>query len=492
MAEDGELRALCRKALDDAWSACQGDRSLHTKLLENLERLQTTIRSAGLEAQLRAERRENLASLAERFVRRFVGTQGYSYAIGTGFKLYDGTHFTEVREDEVIMEVLSLLNRESGLRAWKHKVKLATLKAVRAVSPLDVLPDSPTVQAAINWMCRFLQNREHAKYFLAAVGDLLRGTQDGLTYIADPLLKELVQEMSCQSSIHFRIASPFTAVKFRYRDYAYDATRFVPARADAPTSRVHVEHPVDILAVAAHYSTRYGSADAFLAQSDDASLQRTAHFVVGKTLGDIVQAFASERLERGTGRIGVRRMTFLWKKHLSDVGVHSVGYHDSVHQHLRRHLEFCQDTEVYLGVTSRDLPLVSAFCEFWDAHMAAAPGDELEISEVIKLFLAGSGRTQLASPQNGPTKETIILDMIEHFYPQVEISEDRRAVLGIACSLWPKRDSVVNFIRGRFDESPVPEPDALAIADLYTEYCSACERYVASKGYFENVMIDLM
>ena len=487
-----ELRARCMTAVDTAIAAAGDSAKLVDKLLDAVERLPMVIRSADMEAQQRAERKDNLSCLAKRFVLRFVRTQGYCYASGSGFKLYNGEHFHDVNEDQVIMDIFGSLSRENELRKWKHKVKSSTMKAVRAVSPLDVLPDSATVQNVLVALGPFFPRREHTKYFLAVIGDMLNGRNEHLVYVAAPALRELIQELACQCSLHLRNASQFGAIKFRYRDYPYDSVRFLSACANPPSGRVNMRHSLDVLVVAGHYSSRYGGSDGFLAQSDDDELQHSAKFVVGRTLDAITDAFIKSRLEKGSGRIGTRQMTFVWKKHLSDIGVHSVGYHDIVHDHIKKHLDFCTENDAYLGVTSRDLPLVAAFCEFWDNSIIEVANDELEISEIIRLFLASSGRSQLAGVQNGAAKETIFLDMIDHFYSHIEIADDKHTVKGVACTIWAKKNSVVTFIQNKLSSQHFCESDDPEISELYNEYCLSCEKYVASKEYFENMLIELI
>ena len=212
----------------------------------------------------------------------------------------------------------------------------------------------------------------------------------------------------------------------------------------------------------------------------------SALFTKDKTVDELVDTFIADSLEAGSGQISSSEMGYLWKDSLARLSIRSVGSTEHVLGLIDQKLE--RDTpEPYKGVTSRHLPIVVEFTEFWTSNVYSA-NDELELSEIVSLF--GKYRETKRLTKSGSLGERL-MDIIAHFFPEARISEDSRHVHGVACRLWDKKMGVQSFILGAISKKISASSDMVLISDLYAAYCEECDSLVAEKDYFDQVLNTL-
>ena len=66
-----------------------------------------------------------------------------------------------------------------------------------------------------------------------------------------------------------------------------------------------------------------------------------------------------------------------------------------------------------MGITSIHLPVVAQFLKFWETMIVECDDNEMEIEKVSSLFKTWSN--------NKMSNETLVLDLIQHFYPELVI-----------------------------------------------------------------------
>ena len=151
-------------------------------------------------------------------------------------------------------------------------------------------------------------------------------------------------------------------------------------------------------------------------------------------------------------------------------------------------LQYDKDTDSFKGVTSKYLPLYQSFVEFWDTTIvqtvAAEFQTEIEIDEICSLFKTWSKKTYLS--------EDTILKFLKHFFPLIEIVEDKY-LLNIQCNLWDKIGDI-NHSLHYFHENIKNDYTLTMISfddmyNIYQGYCSVKEiKMIVSKRYFEKYL----
>ena len=108
---------------------------------------------------------------------------------------------------------------------------------------------------------------------------------------------------------------------------------------------------------------------------------------------------------------------------------------------LKEKLEYNEENDTFLNVTSKFLPIISDFTNFWEKTITYSNielfDDEIEIDELCLLFKIWCSNNQKSVFTNGNLKETEVLNILKHFFPNIEIIEDKY-LLNISCSLWNK------------------------------------------------------
>jgi hypothetical protein len=524
--------------------------------------------------RLREERKRQLSAYRDDFVRRFLSKNMYFYSPHTElFLKYDDLHFRIYSEDDIQHQILTNITHEQALMPWKYKIKINIMKLLKERSPLKVIPESVTIQFVLNQLYpTFFASRNAAKYFLTVIGDSMgrtlepttsastsmttttttsttttsmtsvtTNTNTPLVYIMSPLVRELVRELANQSYVYFGPSAMLHNIKFKYHDHQYSACRLIPSPTAGSCGRINHYKPVplsgailkntlDFLCVAAHYSTRYGSADQFLQQCGDPALVDHALLLHRHSPALLVDLFVNQSITVNCpgAKISVKTMLFLWKKFLLERGLPNVLFYETWKTLLKERLVANYDpvNDSYLNVTSVHIPLVANFLKFWEATMRTAEEDEavaeeeedeLEIEELagcFKIWLnetTNLGTTSSTSTSttttlntNGPgvvsrgCSVSALLELLRFFFPDVVV-EDDKYLLQVRCTLWNKREEVeVALAKSLLNSADGP---AVSLYDAYAAYTAVpvavaraagrSGQLLVSKRYFDRVAREL-
>jgi hypothetical protein len=454
--------------------------------IENL--LPTALENATETQKHREERRTQLSANRDEFTSRFLLKNRYFYSQQTELFLhYDGLHFVIHSEDDIQHQILSTISSEFCLREWKHKVNKNILKRIKERSPLNAIPESATIQFVINILCpSIFPSRSHVKYFLTILGECLAATSantNSTIYILNPALKDIIREIGNQSYTYLGLANIFSNFKFKYYDHNYKNCRLlaidkiysVYGRKKIAVPPLLCKYMLDFLCVAAHYASRYGGADKFLLTcNSEPGLIDYSLFLTNNTPESIVDNFIQKSLTScaATTTIDSKNIIFLWKKFLNELAIPNIIFYDALKIILKNKLNYDEASDCFQGITSIHLPVVSQFIKFWEGTMnETVEEDELEIDELCSLFKTWSN-------SNKNVSEVLILELIQHFYPEIVI-ENSKYILNVKCSLWNKRLDVINALEA-FKSANINTDD------VYAFYCSQHKNLMVSKRYFDK------
>jgi hypothetical protein len=147
---------------------------------------------------------------------------------------------------------------------------------------------------------------------------------------------------------------------------------------------------------------------------------------------------------------------------------------------LSQHYDAEQDA--FNGVNSKYLPNVCKFLQFWEETMVEDASEiELEISEIATLFKLWRGKESMVN-----MSEKQIVDIIEYFYPDVEIDGDKY-IYRIRNTMWDKQMDIQLALDELEDISIISAYDAYV---HYTEFMNRKEdgraTLLVSKPYFDK------
>lgn len=434
---------------------------LHTFIMNQLPTFLASAETLHLE---RTKRKADLSANGDKFFEEFIAVNKYYYCGRLEiFIKYDGIHFKQVSEDDIIHQVLTLITKRNDLHAWKHKIKNNLIKTIKDLSPLTAIPESATIQTVIGKLYpHFFHTKNAAKHFLVAVGDSINGKKNN-TYIVPSALKPIIREIETTYYNCFGNSNILANFKLKYHGHEYGDTRFFCCIMKT-TQIFDNTNILDLLCVASHYSARYENADTFASKSRDALLTRNVFFTKHLTIEGLVKKFKETALYELNGAVvKSKNMTFVLKKYFDEKNIPSIIFNESFVGEMKKTIQFDEEKDCYIGVTSSYLPIVSAFCSFWDEHMEEdynAP--ELEIDEVITLFYIDNPGFKTDSS----ISTEFIFELMKHQLATELIITNEKYIHNIHCNIWDKRSEVASL----FQYLKQIETQPTSLYDAYTNW----------------------
>lgn len=478
----------------------------------------------------RETRKKSLELFADEFTESFLNRNKYFYSPHSElyFTYHNQVRYALIHEDEIHHRILSDITACDFLSAAstgsattttiKYKIKNKIIKSVQSRDILSVIPESRTIQNVIGLLYPALfHTRDHAKYFLTILGDVLLKKTAPLIYFVPVAAKHFIRDLGgeCYALFGSTANSFSTAFKFKYYEHQYKDCRLVDIRgggnggggvsqvasSSSSSSALRLSNMPELQAsiiglfcVAAHYSHRFGSADDFLrihCKTPDVGTH--AWFLCDRTDQQIIDEFMNYATEPASSdhEISMTNMMYLWKMYLSEFRLPSVFFAATLRAKLASLASASATTpDVIPNRTSKYLPLVSQFRQFWNEHCFTDDHEiELEIDELSTLFNEYTAST--ASP---PVGDATLLGMLRHFYPEVVI-EDDKYILNVGCKLWNKTTEINEYLE-QFKQQCItnhhsfPQP----LYNAYEYYCGRCyataKRRIISKRYFEKYFME--
>jgi hypothetical protein len=487
--------------------------------------LPTMLENTNLQHQERTTRIEQLTQNQDQFIENFLNNNQYFYVSSTeNFFIYDGIHYQQHNEDDILYHVLSSISREKQLSSWKQSTKNTIMKRIKENNLLKSIPESETIQYVLDSLCPVLfQTRTEAKYFLTILGDNILRKNTNLIHYVSSNAKHFIRTLNSAAQMLLG-QNLYQTFKHKFHDHDYNDCRVLNistfVKSETVWSTILNNIGLDILCVACHYSLRYGSSDEFVKQyGNDATLLNSVFYLKNNSPNEIIQTFIDDYLTIDTTgkhlqnkqrvpQVTWRDMQYLWKYFLETRNLPAVMFLQTLKTNLIEKLAiyYKEDVDSFLGISSKHLPEIQKFLFFWDETMVFDESEsELEIDEIVILFRKWcNSNNETVSVLN----DKQILDLISYFYPSVEIERDKY-VSSTRCSLWDKQadiDSALQIlkenIRSKYESEVTPagrtrSPQIRNNVSIYDAYLFYCKHYsqteynqIVSKSYFEKYIFE--
>ena len=464
--------------------------------------LPSLLETANANNNQRNKRKLDLSSKSGDYINNFMLTNKYYYCPQNElFMLYDNTHYISCNEDVIQYKILSGISSDNSgeLVPWKHKIKNGIIKLIKERSPLKSIPESATIQFVLNLFFPIIfQSRNHVKYFLTVIGDILCGKCDNI-YICSVSLKKIINELHIQNNTYFENVNLVNNIKYKYHSYDFSKSRLLYINKqikhfDIPSN--FSKYVVDILSVATHYSSRYTSSDNFLEQCNEKQLVDHCLFLKTNTMNVILTKFINKYIEPcEKSIISNKNMLFVWKKYLNEENLPNMLLHEDLINNLKNNIKYDEENKSFVGVTSKILPVVAEFINFWENSIVEdinteIISDEYEIDEISVLFKKWS------SKKLNDVEDSFILELIRHLYVNVDGNihiDDDKYIVNIKCLLWDKTQEVIESLTLFKDEYSQEITQDMtynikSLSDAYAFYVLYKENgLIISKRYFDKV-----
>lgn len=446
------------------------------------------------------EKRRNLNSyLSEEqqiFMQVFLSKNNYYYISNNNFYYeYNGKDYFIVKEDEILHKLLSTISKERTLLQWKHKTKAAIIKQIKDRNLFSSIPETDTIQNVLNYLYpSIFSSKNAAKYFLTIIGDNILKKNTDLTFMVSQKMRQLLDELEnvAASSIGNNNISYKFVTKY-HETHTFNNSRLIKINENYSHEywRESLKKiGLNLLCVAAHYSSRYSNSDNFLNTKADDELVNYTYTLKNTTENGLVDKFVSEYIEKTTEgfKIEWRNLHFIWKQFLSSNSLPTVIFSNSLKNILKNNIQYEEETDSFIGITSKYLPVYKDFIHFWDSTIVISQSsdfeNEIEIDEISSLFKQWSKNRSVLSEEN-------IIRTLKHFF-STEIIEEKY-VLNITSTIWDKSNDIHKSIPYIKEQIKMNHTLSLiSFDDIYSYYQKYCDlnscKLIVSKRYFEKYL----
>jgi len=447
------------------------------------------------------------------FCNVFLSKHKYYYLSNNNcFYEYNDKTYKNIKEDDIHYNLLSTITEEGKLTQWKHKTKLHIIKLIKDRNIFKSIPESYTIQAILGCLqTTIFSTKNAAKYFLTILGENLLKKNTNCIYFVHSNIKKFLQLIDEISYITIGTSITNNFLSKHHETHNLSCYRLIK------TNDIQISYDVvkdmlnklgiDLLCVASHYSQRYQNAESFLTHiKDDHNFINHIMFLTNNSTELVINAFVDQCLVRGNEEsfcISWKNMHYIWKLYLSSIHIPNMIYYNNLKEILKSKLDYKEENDVFINITSKYLPQISIFLQFWETYILVISNNEdnnseynyeYEIDELILLFKS-------VYPSNNMGEEDVLKIIKHFFYPSVVIKNDKY-ITNIKCSLWEKSHDI-NLALSHYIELLKNESisdynninSLISFDDLYHQYHSFCNAFmyvnkvnslIVSKHYFEK------
>lgn len=462
----------------------------------------------------RVMRNNFLTNEQQIFIQVFLSKNKYYYLPNNNFFYeYDNEKYLIVKEDDVLHKLLSTISNDRVLLQWKYRTKSNIIKQIKERNLFSSIPETDTIQNVLNVLYpSFFSSKNTAKYFLTIIGDNILKKNANNIYLVTQKMKCFLNELDnvALSSIGFGNATHNFMTKY-HENHLYDNCRLIKINENFSNEvwrEMLKRIGLDLLCVAAHYSNRYENSDKFIENKSDEELKGYTYYLKNTTPNNIVSDFCNKYILESNPenkmeyKIEWKNLHFVWKLFLSSCNLPNVIFSNTLKNFLKERYLYNEESDSFMGITSKYLPLYSNFILFWENSIITNENsengndilfdNEFEIDELCSLFKYWTKQNVGQIIANGNISEENIVKILKHFFPSVEIIEDK-FVLNVTCSLWNKIDDINNsfiYIK-EFVQHDIKLP-LISFDDAYNYYCKYCNInnivFIVSKRFFEKYL----
>jgi len=447
----------------------------------------------------------------QQFIQVFLSENQYYYLPNNGaFYFYDGTNYAPVKEDIIHHQLLMTISKDKTLMQWKYRTKINVIKQIKDRHLFKCIPESDTIQNILTLLHpAIFSDKNQAKYFLTVIGDNILKKNNDLIFLIKPKTKKFLADIDNISYIYTGFSNITSNFVTKYHEnYNYANCRLIKMK---DTLSIEIwrnmlsKYGIDFICVAAHYSQRFESSDNFIHNMvNDERLMTYTLFLKMNTPVSITDKFCEHAIQTtpepyengGKSKLSIswKNMHYIWKLFISHFSLPSAIYLTQLKSALKERFSYDEQSDTFYNITSKYLPCVRDFIQFWDNTISTAGVDnEFELDELCLLFKKWS-QDNLS---NGSISESDVLKILNHFFPNIEIVENKY-ILGISCKLWDKKSDIetaLTSMRQHWHTKSTFQDNHTLIAfdEAYDFYFQEnknkpINKYIVSKRYFEKYL----
>jgi hypothetical protein len=502
--EQNELDDM-KHMLENLWVKYENEPNVKSKLISHMhQQLPSLLDNTFQHIIEKKTKKKQYIDLCREFTEEFLDNNLLFYLSSCEqFVRYNNTDYELISEDDLLHDILVSLNKRHEYSEYKQKIKSVVVKQIKE-QPITVsIPESATIQSVLAILdFDIFPTKQDAKYFLTIIGDNILKKNDSIVHIINSNIKPFFTQLSELLSAYLGNSNGISSFKYKYHDQNYNKTRLLKTAARINNNITYsVNLPkyfLNLIAVACHYSSRYDNSDEFVIKSiRDHTLRDYIFFLKDNTSEQITQFFINDMLsvnnETGTDscKISMKNILYLWKLYLERNYLPNIMFINTFKSELKLKLVYIEESEQFLNVTSKYLPFVSSFLQFWEDSIEMTgenEGQDYELDEIAQLFKKFCEDKSVAVSMTDDS----ILNAIQHFFPNIIVNSDK-FISNIKCIQWNKHNEIDKCICSFKEHCRITDQTkSQSINTIYKFYCKELPKnsLVVSKQFFESYVIQ--
>lgn len=475
----------------------------------------------------RVNRNMYLTNEQQIFIQVFLNKNQYYYLPNNNcFYEYNGKNYFIIKDDDIIHNLLSNISKDRILLQWKHKTKFNILKQIKERSLFTTIPETDTIQNVLNILYPYIfTTKNQAKYFLTILGDNILKKNQNLIFLANSKIKKILSEIDTIAYFSVGITNITNNFIIKYHEnHSYDNCRLIKVNDNFSIDiwkETLIKNGLDLICVSTHYSTRYENSDNYLNIKADEELKNYTYYLKNIPQQEIISNFCNKCFQpvnydtitsinnndinnNTNTKIEWKNVHFIWKQFISSLSLPNMIYSNTLKNLLKDIFTYDEITDSFINITSKYLPIESDFIKFWEKTIIIHEQnifedninfeEEIEVDELCTLFknwVKQQNEELLLS--NGNISEENVVKILKHFFPNIEIIEDKY-VLNISCIIWNKTKDITKsfeFIKNELNKNE-QITTLISFDEAYNYYFKFCNsksyKFIISKRYFEKYL----
>jgi hypothetical protein len=524
MTTNNDIKENCLNSIENLFKKYENNEYMTQRIYNHVVNYLPSVLDNELKNhEKRVNRNMFLTNEQQIFIQVFLNKNQYYYLPNNNcFYEYTGNNYYIVKDDDIIHKLLSNISKDRVLLQWKHKTKFNILKQIKERSLFSTIPETDTIQNVLNILYPYIFNtKDQAKYFLTIIGDNILKKNQNLIFLTNSKIKKILTEIDTISyfSIGFTNVTNNFIIKY-HENHSYENCRLIKINENSYIDmwkETLIKNGLDLICVATHYSNRYENSDNYLNTKADEELKNYSYYLKNIPQQEIISSFCSkcfqttntdennttsENNDITNNKIEWKNVHFIWKQFISTLSLPNMIYSNTLKNLLKEIFTYDEATDSFINITSKYLPIESDFIKFWEKTIIVEEQnilvdfeEEIEVDELCTLFknwVKHQNGENLLS--NGNISEENVVKILKHFFPNIEIIEEKY-VLNIRCNMWNKTKDIIKSFE--FIKNEIKKNEIVAIItfdeayNYYVKFCnSKTYKFIISKRYFEKYLYN--
>lgn len=358
----------------------------------------------------------------QEFITSFLTNHLYYYIPQTEIYIeYTNEHYQIISEDDITHTIFIELNQNKSLSNCKYRLTNKLFRLIKERLFIHSTPNHSTIQTILKYLTKYFNSKQHTKYFLTIIGDVLLSKKNNLIFFIDHSYKQLITHL--YHHIYLNINKSINDLfKHKYHEHTYELCRIIYGTTNKSIDINFIKENIfNIIAVCCYYSSYYKHSEFFLERCNNPIFINKVNLLKTNTPKTIIQSFIEYSLFPSANTIIVYKdMYYLWKTYLKLNHLPSVISQNNFKSILQEMNIYDEANDKCIGYNSKFPTYWNNFTLFWKQYVKSSNDndDYYNINNFVKLYNDWCDNKLLC------INTDIFKELIKIYYPAVSIQND--------------------------------------------------------------------